>query len=201
MSFNMSALTYHAPGGFVFEQGKRSMYFYRQAQGTYEFHGSETLEDICAAAGLVTPTSRLALESVYKAGAGLGYALKGNPWGRRTPEYQGFLEAQNEFFRGVRHLAEGQRAAAEFRQQADQLLMPLSTAELRGMKLRDLANPVRCRALNKRREGVFVWPHWQYEDTVHVVVSTDPSVQQEVTSQVYAWLESNKLRIALNASF
>lgn len=201
MSLNFSALTYHTPSGLSFEKGRGLLYFYRLATGVYHYHGEESNDDVWQAAGLSAYAARFTLQEVHTAANALGYTLKGNPWVRKSADYEEFLQTQFEFLRGARHQAQGQQAAAEFRLQVDQLLTPLANAELRGMPLRDLTNPVRCRALSKRREGVFVWPNWEREDTVHLVVSVPPAVTDDVKTQVYDWLDKHHLRIALNSTF
>ncbi len=201
MNFNPIALTFHAPGGVTFRRNNRQLFFYRQAQGLYEYHGSESGQDVCLAAGLSSPASRLCLEDAYRAGAALGYSLEPGPWVSKVPEYIQFLHAQDEFIRGVKWQQEGHQAAADFRNQVDGLLHGLSSTVLPDMKLRDLTNPVRCRALSKRRDGVFVWPSWDRPDTVHLVVSTDHDIRLAVQDQVYAWVERNKLKIALPGRF
>ncbi len=203
MNFNLQALDGFAPGALHIKVQDTTLSFYRSAVGSYEYYGygHYSALQLKALPGMSQKSSKFTLQDVYRAMDAYQGAID-RPYYRGVEEgYLDLLEAQFEYFRGSSWQAEGQRAAAEFEALVTPLLHTLSTNELLGMKVRQLENPRVCHAVSKSKQGVFIWPSWHNEGTVHLVMRVDPPVRAQVRAQLETWLAAHHLKLEIPTEF
>jgi hypothetical protein len=93
---------------------------------------------------------------------------------------------------------QGQR---EFEQQADLLLKRVQQELHPKFKIRNGTNPLWARSLASRRDGVFLWPDWQDQRYVNVVLGCSDDNRPRLRDMVLDWSESTRLRINPRFSF
>lgn len=203
MNFNPQALMGFSPGSLHFRLQQsggpshgRSFSAYRKATGKYEvsYLDRSLLTQAQAALGTSQfdqlPTS---LPGIYELAQVLGAHIDEKMF--PNPQYLAFLREQMNAQLQLMPAAQTARLAWDrFEQQADRLLTQLAPL-LDKHKVKTLTNPLQCRAIAYRRDGVFIWPDWRDEAFVNVVASVNYDVYEDVRRCLVQWLAHEKLAL------
>ncbi len=203
MNFNPQALLGFSPASLHFRLNQtgapshtRGFSVYRKSTGKYELSYLDSTLRAQAQAALgkgqydPLPTS---LSGIYELAQVLGAEVDEKMF--PNPQYSEFLREQSRAQLQLMPVAHTARVALDrFEQQADRLLGQLIPM-LDKHKLKTVTNPLQCRALAYRREGVFIWPDWRDEAFVNVVASVKFSVYEDVRRCLVQWLAAEGLSL------
>ncbi len=203
LNFNPQALLGFSPASLHFRLHQtgapthgRSFSAYRKSTGKYEvsYLDSTLRAQAYAAMGKgqydELPSS---LPGIYELAQVLGAEVDEKMF--PNPQYQAFLREQMHAQLQRMPMAHTARVAWDrFEQQADRLLVQLIPM-LDKHKLKTVTNPLQCRALAYRRDGVFIWPDWRDEAFVNIVASVNFNVYEDVRRCLTQWLAAENLSL------